>query len=124
MRKNWVEWLALGVSVAAIAIVVGLLVLEGVTGGRTRAVPVAALDTDGGYATDVGWVVPAVVRNDGDAPAERVVLEASARVDGERQVSSLEVDFLPAESEVELAFGFSAEPEGEVTVRIVGFQVP
>lgn len=124
MRKNWVEWLALGVSVAAIAIVVGLLVLEGLTGSRTRAMPSAVLDPDGGYATDIGWVVPAVVRNDGDAPAERVVLEARARVAGEQELSTLEIDFLPAESEVELAFGFSAEPEGEITVRIVGFQVP
>lgn len=124
MRKNWVEWVALGISLAAIVTVIGLLVVEGLSGNGARAMPSAEVDAESGYATDIGWVVPAVVRNDGDAPAERVVLEASARVNGEQQVSTLEIDFLPADSEVELAFGFSAEPEGDVTVRIVGFGVP
>lgn len=124
MRKNWVEWLALGVSLLAIAAVVGYLVVDGIAGGGTRAMPQVTLDHERGYATELGYVVPAEVRNAGDAPAERVVLEASAQIDGEREVSSLEIDFLPVESEVEVYFGFHAQPEGEVTVRIVGFQVP
>lgn len=124
MRKNWVEWVALGVSLLAIAAVVGYLVFDGIAGGGTRAMPQATLDPGGGYATELGYVVPAAVRNAGDAPAERVVLEASTQIDGEREVSSLEIDFLPVESEVEVYFGFPSEPEGEVTVRIVSFQVP
>lgn len=124
MRKNWVEWVALGVSLLAIAAVVGYLVFDGVAGGGMRAMPQATLDPDRGYVTELGYVVPATVRNAGDAPAERVVLEASAEIDGEREVSSLEIDFLPVESEVEVYFGFSAEPVGTVSVRIVGFQVP
>lgn len=124
MRKNWVEWIALGTSVVAIAAVVGFLALDGLTNRGTRAMPSAEVDLGGGYATELGWVVPATVRNEGDAPAERVVLEASARVDGERQASTLEIDFLPAASEVEVFFGFDAEPEGEVEVRIVAFGVP
>jgi uncharacterized protein (TIGR02588 family) len=124
MRKNWVEWVALGISVLAIVAVVGFLAVDGLTNRGTRAMPSAELDPGGGYATDLGWVVPASVRNDGDAPAERVVLEASARVDGERQTSTFEIDFLPAASEVEVYFGFDAEPEGEVEVRVVAFGVP
>ena len=124
MRKNWVEWAALGVSVVSIAAVVGFLVLDGLGNRGTRAMPTVELDMAGGYETEIGYVVPATVRNDGDAPAERVVLEASARVDGEQQVSAFEVDFLASRSEVEVYFGFDAEPEGEVAVRVVAFGVP
>jgi uncharacterized protein (TIGR02588 family) len=124
MRKNWVEWVALGISVVTIAAVVGFLVIDGLAQGGTRAMPRAELDAGGGYATELGYVVPATVRNDGDGPAERVVLEASARVDGEQQTSTFEVDFLPAASEVEVFFGFDAEPEGAVEVRVVAFGVP
>jgi uncharacterized protein (TIGR02588 family) len=124
MRKNWVEWGALGISVVAIAAVVGFLVFDGLSNRGTRAMPSVELDMAGGYATEIGYVVPATVRNDGDAPAERVVLSASARVDGEQQVSSFEIDFLPSRSEVEVYFGFAAEPEGEIAVRVVAFGVP
>lgn len=124
MRKNWVEWVALGISVVAIAAVVGFLAIDGLTNRGTQAMPSAELNPDGGYATALGWMVPATVRNDGDAPAERVVLEASARVDGERQTSTFEIDFLPAQSEAQVYFGFDAEPEGEVEMRIVAFGVP
>jgi uncharacterized protein (TIGR02588 family) len=124
MRKNWVEWVALALSVVAIAAVAGFLAFDGMTNRGTRAMPSAELDPGGGYTTELGWVVPATVRNDGDAPAERVVLEASARVNGEQQTSTFEIDFLPAASEVEVYFGFDAEPEGEVALRVVAFGVP
>jgi len=124
MRQNWVEWAALGISVVAITAVVGFLVLDGLANRGTRAMPSVELDMARGYATEIGYVVPATVRNDGDAPAERVVLSASARVDGEQQVSSFEIDFLPSRGEVEVYFGFAAEPEGEVAVRVVAFGIP
>jgi uncharacterized protein (TIGR02588 family) len=124
MRKNWVEWAALGISVLAIAAVVGFLVIDGLASRDTRAMPTVELDVAGGYATELGYVVPARVRNDGGAPAERVVLEARAQVNGEQQLSTFEIDFLPSESEVEVFFGFDAEPESEVAVRIVAFGVP
>jgi uncharacterized protein (TIGR02588 family) len=124
MRSNWVEWAALGLSVLAIGAVVGFLVYDGLTNGGTRAVPSIELNRDEAYQTELGWMLPATLHNDGDAPAERVVLEASARIDGERQTSTVEVDFLPSGTDVEVFFGFSAEAQGEVTVRVVGFLVP
>jgi uncharacterized protein (TIGR02588 family) len=119
-----VEWLALGVSVLAIGAVVGFLVYDGLTNGGTRAVPSIELHPDAAYETELGWMLPGTLRNDGDAPAERVVLEASARIDGERETSTIEVDFLPSGTDVDVFFGFSAEARGEVTVRVVGFQAP
>ena len=124
MRSNWVEWLALGMSVLAIGAVVGFLVFDGLTNGGTRAVPSIELHHDAAYETELGWMLPATLRNDGDAPAERVVLEASARIDGERQTSSVEVDFLPSGTDVDVFFGFPSAAEGEVTVRVVGFLAP
>ena len=124
MRNNWVEWVALGLSVLAISAVVGFLVYDGLTNGGTRAVPSIELHDGAAYETELGWMLPATLHNDGDAPAERVVLEASARIDGERQTSIVEVDFLPAGTDVDVFFGFSAEAQGEVTVRVVGFLAP
>lgn len=124
MRSNWVEWAALGASVLAIGAVVGFLVFDGLANRGTRAVPGIELHRDEAYETELGWVLPATIRNDGDAPAERVVLEASAPFDGERETSTVDVDFLPSGTEVDVFFGFSAEPQGEVTVRIVGFLAP
>jgi uncharacterized protein (TIGR02588 family) len=124
MRSNWVEWVALGLSVLAIGAVVAFLVYDGLTNGGTRAVPSIELHHDAAYETELGWMLPATLRNDGDAPAERVVLEASARIDGERQTSTVEVDFLPSGTDVDVFFGFSAAAEGEVAVRVVGFLAP
>ena len=78
MRSNWVEWVALGISVLAIGAVVGFLVYDGLTNGGTRAEPSIELHPDAAYETELGWMLPGTLRNDGDAPAERVVLEASA----------------------------------------------
>jgi hypothetical protein len=64
------------------------------------------------------------VSNGGDEAAEAVVLEAGATVDGREEISELEVNFLPAGTAVEVAFGFSARPSGDVVVRLVGFRVP
>ena len=52
------------------------------------------------------------------------MLEAAATVDGEEETSLIEIAFLPAGSEQEVVFAFSAEPASEVTVRLVGFQLP
>ncbi|HSH21120.1 MAG TPA: hypothetical protein VK992_00705 [Candidatus Caenarcaniphilales bacterium] len=64
------------------------------------------------------------VSNGDDEAVAAAVLQASASVGGELGVADLEIDFLPAGTELEVAFGFSAQPTGEVTVRLVGFRQP
>ncbi len=124
MRQNWVEWVALLVSAVLVLSVVGFLVVDGLRDEGQPPVPVIVLRRDEAYATDHGWIVPATVRNTGDTAAEALVLRATATVEGAEEESELTVDYLPAGTEVEVSFGFSAEPDGEVGVQTVGFRLP
>lgn len=124
MRRNIVEWLVLGASALAIALIAGYLAMDGLTGSNARPQPTVSLHESEGRETDLGWSVPATLNNSGDVAAEVVVVEATAQVDGEQETSEYEVDFLPSRSEVEIEFGFSARPDGAIEVRLIGFRRP
>ena len=104
-KRNVVEWTVLVVSVAAIGVLVAALVLTGLNENRP-ADPRVELKLDEARTGQLGWVLPATVRNEGDVTAEAVVIEATATVDGEEESSEIEVAFLPAGSEEEVAFAF------------------
>ena len=124
MRQNWVEWVALVISGLAVVGVVGFLVVDGLRDEGRAPTPIVELRRSEAYVTDHGWIVPATVTNDGDRAAEALVLRATATVDGAEEEAELTVDYLPAGTSVEVSIGFSAEPEGEVTVQVVGFRLP
>lgn len=123
MKRNAVEWLVLLVSIGGIVVLVGALVLQGLSEVRP-ADPGVELRTAEARQGPLGWMLPATVSNGGDEAAEAVVFEASATVAGEEETSEVEVDFLPAGTDVEITFAFSAPPDGEVTVRLVGYRLP
>jgi uncharacterized protein (TIGR02588 family) len=122
-QRNIVEWIVLVTSVVAIALVVGVLVVEGLQ-EQAPANPRVELLADQARPGEEGWIIPANISNAGDEAAEAVVIEASAEVGGETERSELELDFLPAGTTVEVAFAFSAQPDGEISVRLVGFRIP
>ena len=124
MRRNWVEWVALVISVAAILGIVGFLVVDGLTDAGRPPEPRVELQRDAAYETSAGWIVPATVMNDGDRPAEALVLRAAATVEGSEEESEVTIDYLPPGTDVEVSFGLSAEPDGEVTVTTVAFRLP
>jgi len=124
MRQNWVEWVALAISALAVVGVVGFLVVDGLRDEGQAPTPIVELRRSDAYATDHGWIVPATVTNDGDRAAEALVLRATATVGGGEEESEVTVDYLPAGTSVEVSIGFSAEPESEVTVQVVGFRLP
>lgn len=123
MKRNAVEWLVLVASVLAIVALVGLLVAEGLRESEPPA-PTVELRLDEARQAPSGWIVPATVSNAGDRAAQAVVIEATATIAGSEETSELEVDFLPAGSSVEVAFAFSAAPDGEIAVRLVSFREP
>lgn len=124
MRQNWVEWVALVISGLAVVGLIGFLVVDGLVDEGQPPTPIVELRRSDAYATDHGWIVPATVTNGGDQAAEALVLRATATVDGGEEESELTVDYLPAGTSVEVSVGFSAEPEGEVKVQVVGFRLP
>jgi len=124
VRQNWLEWVVLGISVAAVIGLIGVLVLEGITDEGRPPVPVIELQSGAAYGVPDAWLVPATATNEGDEAAVAVALRATATVGGTEEESEVTIDFLPAGSEVEFSFGFSGRPEGAVTVSIVGFRLP
>jgi uncharacterized protein (TIGR02588 family) len=123
MRRNWLERAILVVSVVTIALLVGYLAIDAATGGEQADIAVTA-HREEAQTTTVGWEVPVTVRNAGRSPASALTIEASARVAGEEETSDLVLDLLPAGSEVELVAGFSAEPDGEIAFRVIGYESP
>lgn len=124
MRSNWLEWLALAISVVALVGVVGFLVVDAIVDEGRPPSPAVELRMAEAHDTPSGWLLPATVRNDGDIAAEAVVLRATAEVEGTTEESELTIDYLPSGSNVQVTFGFSAEPNGEVRVGVVGFRLP
>jgi uncharacterized protein (TIGR02588 family) len=124
MRQNWVEWTALGVSVLATLGLAGFLVVDGLVDEGAPPAPTVELRSGDAYESDHGWIIPATVGNDGDEAAEAVILEATASVGGTEETSVVDVDYLPAGTEVDVSFGFSARPDGDVALRVVGFRLP
>jgi len=123
VRQNALEWAALILSGAAIALVAVLLVVEGI-GPMSPAEPALTLRPEEGRAIALGWSVPGTLSNKGRDAAEAVVVEAVASVGGTEESSEVEVMFLPGGSSIDVEFGFSAQPEGEIETRLVGYRVP
>lgn len=123
MRHNVLEWVALAVSVVAIGLVAVLLLVEGL-GPMTAADPALTLRPEAGRAVALGWSVPGTLSNGGRDAAEGVVVEAVATVGGTEETIEVEVMFLPGGSSIDVEFGFSAQPEGEIETRLVGYRVP
>ncbi len=124
MNRNWLEWAILIVSVAMVVGLVGYLLVSGLS---DRGPAIIRLEVTAGEATegpDGGLLVPLTVRNEGGTAAVSIVVEGTAIVAGEEQSSELSVDVLAADSEVHLFLGFSGRPEGEVQLRVVGFETP
>jgi len=124
MRRNWLEWVVLALSIGAILTVATVLLLDGVGGASDPPDPRVELRMEEARESDVGWILPATVTNQGDQAAEAITLEATAMVDGEEETSEVSIDFLPADSEVDVEIGFSGPPESEVQVRLVGQRLP
>jgi uncharacterized protein (TIGR02588 family) len=124
MRQNWLEWVALAVSVVAIIAVVGFLVVDGIRDEGRPPMPVAEVHLDEAYQTESGWLVPATIHNDGDTAAEAVQLVATASIGGEEADAEVTLDYLPSGSEAEVMFGFPDRPDGDVAVTVRGLRLP
>lgn len=123
MRQNALEWAALAVSAVAIGLVAILLIMEGLS-ATVQPDPTLVLRPEEGRSIALGWSVPGMLSNPGRDAAEDVVVEVTATVDGVEETSEIEVLFLPGGSSVDVQFGFSDRPEGEIESRLVGYTEP
>lgn len=124
MRRNWLEWVILVVSVAAIVGLAGYLAIRTLAGEGAPPSIVAEVDPAMGADGPTGWTVPVVIRNDGDGAVRALTIEARAEVAGSSETSALGIDLLGPHSETEGAIGFTARPDGPIEIRVVSFEVP
>ncbi len=124
MKRNWLEWAILVISVAVVVALVGYLLVSGLTKSGPAVIRAEVTAAEGADGPDGGWLVPLIVRNEGGRAAVSIFVEGTATVAGKEESSELTVDVLAADSQVELVLGFSGRPEGEVQVRVVGFETP
>jgi uncharacterized protein (TIGR02588 family) len=124
MNRNWLEWAILVVSVALVAGLVGYLLVSGLTNRGPAIIRLEVAAAEGSDGPDGSWLVPLTVRNEGGRAAVSIVVEGTAIVAGTEESSELTVDVLAAESAVDLVLGFSGRPEGDVQLRVVGFETP
>lgn len=122
MRRNWLEWSILAVSVAVVAALVGYLLFAGFSDSGPAVI--RAEVADGADGPDGGWLVPLTVRNEGGRAAVSIIVEGTATVAGEEESSEVTIDLLAADSEVELTLGYSQEPDDGIQLRVVGFESP
>ena len=124
MKRNWLEWAILAISVAVVVALVGYLLVAGLSNAGPAMIRAEVAAAEAADGPDGGWLVPLIVRNEGGTAAVSIVVEGTATVAGTQESSELTIDLLAADSAVELVLGYSDEPEGEVQVRVVGFETP
>lgn len=124
-KKNLLEWMVFGVSVAVIG---GTVVL--VSGGALRshgaASPDLRVQTLAPMRSSGGYTVPVIVRNDGTATAEEARIEVALVSDGrELEKAELIIAFVPRSSRRAGAVVFRRDPACCVVVgRVAGYETP
>lgn len=121
--RSGAEWTTFAVALAILLVIVGAIGVEA-SRPSTPPDPVAKID---GARRDLGgrFHVDVVVENRGDETAEAVQVVASLEIDGEPLETDETVDFLAGGDQAELTFVFEQDPdEGELSVRVAGFQTP
>lgn len=121
-RRHAIEWAVLAASAAAIALLVALLVYDGIA--RTGE-PRLRVVLEQPQAQGDAWVVPLSLRNDGEAAATAVDVEVTLAKGGQRSVSTVTVGFAPGGSEVAAAVVFDESPTGgRLEPRVLGYEMP
>ena len=119
------EWVTFSISVAILAVVVGLISVEAM---GTEAPPAPEVRRNGGVTErNGGFVVPVLVLNRGDTTVAAAEVIATL-TDGDGDVTeegSQVIDFLAGGEGVELEFRFGRDPRrGELDIRVASYQLP
>lgn len=119
-QPHWIEWAVSGVSALVIIVLAGFILFEAVT--KTGQRPDISFEITDSFEMASGLAVELVVRNEGDVTVSNVEIAAAA-VDASG--GSVTLDYLAAQSEAEIGFGFPPGTAPEtVDLRLVGYSYP
>jgi uncharacterized protein (TIGR02588 family) len=123
-QKNWLEWVVFGVGLLLIASVFAFLVYDALTLGDTP--PTMAIQLGQPEQRGQHTIVPVTVTNQGDQPAESVMIEVIYEGAQEQQQAQFEIAFLPrsATGEGWASFQTSSAEIGQFKARVIGYQKP
>ena len=127
VKKNWLEWVVFGVSLALVAGVLGFLVYDAVKLEKTP--PDLEVRLGAPVARAEEFVVPVAVTNRGDQTAEgvqiEVTLEGGADGGGEPERGEFGIAFIPRRATREGWVVFRTDPRGaRLTPRVLGYEKP
>lgn len=123
-QKNWLEWTVFVIGLALVCGVFGYLVYDAITLGDappTMSIQIGQPEQQGQYIA-----VSVAVTNQGDQPAEDVLVEVSYEGEQEPQQSQFQIAFLPrsATGEGWASFHASSGVIGQFKARVVGYSKP
>ncbi|TCM55932.1 uncharacterized protein (TIGR02588 family) [Rhizobium sp. PP-F2F-G48] len=124
-HPHWIEWTTGLLSTALIATMTGMILYHGFT--ATDAAPELAVTVTAQRPTAQGFEVSFIVSNTGKKTAAGVPVTGRLLNDGQQPVETREVtiDYVPAQSQVEGALLFSADPgASRLDVRASGYSDP
>jgi uncharacterized protein (TIGR02588 family) len=119
-----VEWAVGALGGAALAVMIGVLVREGLAG--VEGPPEITLTVETALPAPGGHLVPFVARNTGGSTATAVRVEGALRDrDAHVETSTVELDFLPQGGERRGGLFFTQDPAAlSLTLRAEGFAEP
>jgi uncharacterized protein (TIGR02588 family) len=124
-KKNWLEWVVFGVSLAMLVVTLGLLAWgAAVTDDRP---PRLALDPIVLAREGDALRAAVTVRNEGDQAAQLVAIEVQiVGGSGEVQQGSFQVELLPGGSSSTGEVVFFGAPAGDLRAegRVIGYSLP
>jgi uncharacterized protein (TIGR02588 family) len=120
-RRSAAQWTGLGISVAVVLAVVGLIVFQELTGGD-RPPTIEVLPNMEALRSDAdAHYLPVEIANRGDLTAENVRVRLSLP---SGEATELEIQFLAGGDSAEGTAVFSEDPSSGLTVDVLGFLEP
>ncbi|NBB14338.1 TIGR02588 family protein [Caulobacter sp. SLTY] len=118
------EWIAGGIGLLLLLLVVGVIGREALFGDRSP--PAVLVEQVGAQAVPGGYLVRIKVRNDGGRSAAQVVVEGElTRQGAEPETGEATFDYVPPGSSREGGLFFTADPAaGELALRAKGYVEP
>ena len=123
-KKNWLEWAVFAIGLVLVVTVFSYLVYDALTLGD--APPMMAIEIGQPEQQGQLIVVPVAVTNQGDQPADGVIVEVTYEGAQEPQQSQFEIAFLPRSATGAGWASFESGPGaiGEFKARVIGYGKP
>jgi uncharacterized protein (TIGR02588 family) len=121
MKKNALEWVVFAVSLAAIAVCVGVLGYEELM--NTGAPPRLAATVASVVEQPAGFAIEILIQNGGDRTAENIHLEVT--IEGTPERAEAVVAYVPYRSQRRAWLVLPTDPRSRrLVVRVLGFEEP